>query len=93
MDIVKTSPRDTLRWMADDAHMSAYRLSLDLGRSRNWAINSYRADPKLSTVAAVAAVTGHEVAILDAESGDVVATITPPEAHGDHDGKGKGKDA
>lgn len=79
MTAESTSPRDILRWMADDSHLSAYRLSLTLGRTRNWLTNSYGRDPKLSTVASVASVTGHEVAILDAASGEVVALIDAPE--------------
>lgn len=61
--------------------MAADQVSRELGRSRKWTANvaAPGRDPKLSTVAAVAAVTGHRLAILDAESGEVVATIDAPE--------------
>lgn len=84
MGPVRESPHDVLRMMLDSSGKSAYRLSFDLGRSRNWASNSFGRDPLLSTVAEVASVTGHEVAILDAGTGDVVAIVEPPE----HDGNG-----
>lgn len=88
-------PDRVLANMIVSSGIPADEVSRRLGHSRSWASVSIRPgrDPKLSTVAAVAAVTGHEVAILDAESGDVVATITTPEVHKDHEGEGEGEDA
>lgn len=71
-------PNDILRLMLDSSGMSAYRLSLDLGRTRNWALNSFGRDPKLSTVAEVAEATGHMVAVLDATTGEAIAIVEPP---------------
>ena len=69
---------DALETMRGDARKSADSIGLRLGRARTWFGNIKGRDPHLSTVAAVASVTGHEVAILKADTGEVVATIAPP---------------
>ena len=73
-------PDRILSKMINASGIPADEVSRRLGHSRSWASVSIRPgrDPKLSTVAAVADVTGHEVAILDADSGEVVAIIDPP---------------
>lgn len=80
MDKGTTPAKDVMRLMLDTSGLSAYRLSLDLGRSRNWAINSLGSDPLLSTVAEVASATGHTVAILDAKTDKVLTKVQPPQA-------------
>lgn len=85
MDVTDITSRETIRLLLDKSGKSAYRLSLDLGKSRNYVINAVGKDPKLSTVAAVASATGHEVAILDAGTGEVVAIVEPPEREAPED--------
>lgn len=83
MRVSDIEPNDALRMMIDSSGKSGYRVSLDLGRSRNWVSNSLGRDPKLGTVAAVADITGHEVAILDAETQEIVAKVRPPKPKGE----------
>lgn len=77
-------PDRVLSKMILSSGIPADEVSRRLGHSRSWASVSIRPgrDPKLSTVAAVASVTGHEVAILDAESGEVVGIVDAPESKG-----------
>lgn len=75
----RVGPNDALETMRDDARQSADSIGIKLGRARTWFGNIRGRDPHLSTVAAVASVTGHEIAILDSESGEIVATIETPE--------------
>lgn len=71
--------RDALETMRRRAGRSADSIGLALGHARTWLSNIRGRDPHLTTVADVASVTGHEVVILDAESGETVAVIEPPE--------------
>ncbi len=55
------------------------RLSAELGRSREYVRQAAnKAAPSIATVADVADVAGCDVAIIDRETGAVVATVTPP---------------
>lgn len=69
-----------LKALIDRAPMSGRALSALLGKSPNWAGVSSQPgrSPELATVADVADVAGCDVAIIDRETGAVVATVTPP---------------
>ena len=55
------------------------RLSAELGRSREYVRQAAnKAAPSIATVADVADVARCDVAIIDRETGAVVATVTPP---------------
>lgn len=75
-----TKDTSALALMLMRSGKSADGISKELGKSRNWLRMAIRDGnrPRLDTVAAVASVTGHEVAILDAESGEVVAIVDAP---------------
>lgn len=73
-----------LQAMISRSGRSGLSVARELGHGQTWAYNSTRPgrDPKLSTVAAVASVTGYEVAIVDSGTGETVATVEPPEPKG-----------
>ena len=84
-----------LELMRVRAGRSADSVSLELSRARNWFRNLRHGDPMLSTVASVASITGHELAIVDSASGEIVSTIAPPpteERKRLGPGKAKGKE-
>lgn len=80
MDTDARSASDAMRMMLDSSGKSAYRISLDLGKSRNYVINALGRDPLVSTFVEVADATGHAVAILDAKTGDVLTKVQAPRA-------------
>ena len=57
---------------------SARRVSLDMGKAETWARNSAGRDTKLSTVAKLADMAGVDLALIDRETGERLATIEPP---------------
>ena len=69
---------DVMRAVADYRGISGRGLSKALGKVDTWARNSYGRDTKLGTLADVADVADCDVAIIDRETGAVVATVTPP---------------
>ena len=66
-----------IRTLIDRSGLSMNGMSAALGKSREWARLTAKPGrvPKLDTVADVA---GCDVAIIDRETGAVVATVTPP---------------
>lgn len=68
-------PRQVIPLMIRTSGLSTYGVSMRLGKSRNWGYNLKGSDPRASTVAKVGKVTGHEMAILDTGTGDVVAVV------------------
>ncbi|WP_281657204.1 hypothetical protein [Collinsella stercoris] len=69
-----------IRTLIDRSGLSMNGMSAALGKSREWARLTAKPGrvPKLDTVADVADVAGCDVAIIDRETGAVVATVTPP---------------
>lgn len=74
-------PDRVIAKMIRASEIPAEDVSRRLGHFKTWAQVTMQPgrDPKLSTVAAVADVTGHKLAVLDAETDRVVVTIDPPE--------------
>ena len=97
MEDKSIAPNDVVRYLLDISNKSAYRMSLDLGRSRNYLMSALGRDLHLSTLSSIADVTGHRVAIIPADTDEVLVTIDPPERSPERSPKpkaqGEGEDA
>lgn len=71
---------ELLRALVERSGKSYRQVSAELGKSPNWAgaVSMPTRSPAMATVADVADVAGCDVAIIDRETGAVVATVTPP---------------
>ena len=71
---------ELLRALVERSGKSYRQVSAELGKSPNWAgaVSMPTRSPAMATVADVADVAGGDVAIIDRETGAVVATVTPP---------------
>lgn len=70
---------DALETMRLRSGKSTDGLSKELGHYRTWYRNMRsREDMYLSSLLAVASITGHDVALLDHATGDVIALLAPP---------------
>lgn len=75
-----------IRWIVEASPQSMQSVSRELGHEASWCRSVARAgrSPALATIADVADVLGYDVAIVDRESGKIVAVVDPPR----HDGGG-----
>ena len=70
---------EALAYAIDRSGKSARAISKELGRSPAWAALALRSQaPQLDTLARVADLAGLDVALVDRESGDVVAVVDVP---------------
>lgn len=69
-----------LRYIINRTGKSMRAISIDMGRADTWAKNSSRAGrvPQLDTVVGLADLAGLDVALVDRETGKVVATVDVP---------------
>lgn len=69
-----------LRYIIKRTGKSMRAISIDMGKADTWAKNSSRAGrvPQLDTVAELADLAGLDVALVDRETGEVVATVDVP---------------
>lgn len=68
-----------IRELITHSGLSANAMSAALGKSREWARLTAKANaPRVDTLADVADVAGVDVALIDRTTGEVIAKVDPP---------------
>lgn len=89
---IRIDASEALETMRLRSGKSMGEIGRDLGRYRTWYRNiSMHDDMYLSSLLAVAKVTGHDVALLDHATGDVIALLEPPASDGQSDAQSAGE--
>lgn len=73
-----------LQWLFAKSDKSGRALSVELGHASTWAsvVSRPTRSPALATVCEVADACGYDVALVDRATGEVAATVEPPEREG-----------